>query len=116
VFELKAVPIVLTLFLATNSWATEGFADPTRPPDYRTPVITKRPAKLPEMVLSSIVISPQRRVAIIDGQAVREGATHRGMRVIAIDSNRVRLRGTAGSITLTLLPTAIKRAVRKVEE
>ncbi len=115
-FDLKAVSIVFMLCLVMRSLAAEGLVDPTRPPDYRTPVIAKSPPALPKMVLSSIMISPRRRIAIIDGRAVRVGITHRGMRVVAIDSDRVRLRGPAGSMTLTLLPTAIKRAVRKVEE
>lgn len=107
-----------TVFFALGVWsgmsAANDLADPTRPPDYRKPVVTRSAPSLPAMELTSIMISPERRVAIIDGHSLRQGATHRGLRIVAIESDRVRLEGAAGNVTLKLLPTAVKRAVRKV--
>ncbi|NVD36782.1 hypothetical protein [Marinobacter lutaoensis] len=66
------------------AWALR---DPTRPPDASAPA----PVALPQRPLSldSIVYGETRRVAVIDGVALREGQAGDGIKVRKIHRDRV---------------------------
>ena len=84
--------------------------DPTRPPDY------KKQAEPPQAeavavekwALTSVLISPQRRVAIVNGQAVQEGDTVESSRVVQIRTSEVLLQRDGKQIVVSLLPRAVK--------
>jgi MSHA biogenesis protein MshK len=61
--------------------------DPTRPPGTGSSSQEQRP--LPNLSLESILISTNRRVAVINGQALVEGQTVDGVRVRQIHRDRV---------------------------
>lgn len=92
--------ILLLFFILLMSLAVHAeLQDPTRPAD-------------PEMVkggnvglptLTAIMISSDRRTAVINGQVVKVGDEVAGMTIISIEPNSVQLEGTQGKITLTLI-------------
>lgn len=93
---------LLALLLAQSGWALN---DPTRPPDFRTapsaPAVQQR-----QYDLASIVIGPERRVAVIDGVARQEGERFGDARVRRIHPDRVDIldAGQARVLRLQKLP------------
>jgi MSHA biogenesis protein MshK len=61
--------------------------DPTRPPGPQATVA--KPAPERSLALDSILFSKDRRVAVIEGEALREGQGFDNVRVIRIYTNRV---------------------------
>lgn len=79
-------------------WASAcqaGLPDPTKPPE------TAQTGGA--MVLSAIMISAQNRLAVINGTIVHVGDEFSGMKVQAIESNRVVMEGPQGKTNLVLL-------------
>ena len=66
---------------------THALQDPTRPPGPQTTVA--KPAPERALALDSILFSKDRRVAVIEGEALREGQGFDNVRVIRIYANRV---------------------------
>jgi hypothetical protein len=58
--------------------------------------------------LTAIVVSPTRRVAVIDGVPVRVGDEVGAARVIEIEPLSVRLRGPDGEIVLSIAGAPVK--------
>lgn len=87
-------------------------ADPTRPPDYHGPT----PQAERPWDLTSTLVSPRRRVAVINGKVVREGGRIGDMTVVRIRSGRVVLKGAAGREVVPLLGRSIKTPPGKGEE
>lgn len=74
--------IMLMLLLACVPGYAQ-LADPTAPPPAlreaeKPKTGDAEAAPPPEQRLQSILISPKRRIAVIDGKTVREGARHQG--------------------------------------
>jgi len=67
--------------------AAHGLQDPTRPPGLE-PTVAK-PAPERSLALDSILFSKDRRVAVIEGEALREGQGFDNVRVIRIYTDRV---------------------------
>lgn len=65
----------------------QGLQDPTRPPGPQSTVANPEPARA--LALDSILFSKDRRVAVIEGEALREGQGFDNVRVIRIYANRV---------------------------
>ncbi|HTN34556.1 MAG TPA: hypothetical protein VL091_11175 [Marinobacter sp.] len=74
----------LLLAVVTQAIALE---DPTRPPGAGSILSQERP--LPSLSLESILISANRRVAVINGHASVEGQVIDGVRIRKIFSDRV---------------------------
>ena len=95
----RCAAAVLGLLLA---WPALGapFADPTRPP------IAADPAGIPSGSprLESVLIAPDRRIAVIDGQQVTLGGRIAGGEVVRITESEVVIRGTERVETLKLFP------------
>ncbi len=90
--------------------AAEVLLDPTRPPAF----IGEKPEQgndkasiAPE--LQSVLISPARRVAIINGQTVQLGEKYGEARVVKITENEVILRNGRDTQVLKLFPHVEKR-------
>ncbi|MDX1588772.1 MAG: hypothetical protein R3296_07515 [Oleiphilaceae bacterium] len=81
--------------------SAESLRDPTRPPQSSAdgPAQT---AATPAMTLESILYSENRRVAVIDGVALREGQTLGEARVLRIHPKRVELQINQNNRTLRL--------------
>jgi MSHA biogenesis protein MshK len=76
--------------------------DPTRPPDAIT--APQGTAVQISNSLQTIIISPRRRAAIIDGQTVELGAKHGDVRLIEVSEGSVVLEGSQGRQVLSLFP------------
>lgn len=111
----RAMLLVLMCW-STVSVAASPLSDPTRPWTYQAPAQHSEPSVSHTPVLSSIMIGPRRRIAVINGEVVREGGRVGNMKVMAIEAGRVRLRGPQGYSTLKLLPARVKRAAGKATE
>lgn len=102
-FKRLAVTWMLIALFAGQPTLAEALRDPTRPPQPQTPAAT---AQAPlDMSLDSILTSDDRRVAVINGQAVREGDHIGNARVQRIGQDRVLLRINRTTRTLTLEST-----------
>ncbi len=93
--------------------AAQALRDPTRPPvvfgragDGR-PVIRSRGA---EWVLQSVLLSPERRYAIINGEVLSLGGSVGGAELVAIRESEVTLRAGGTLRTVRLFPDVDMRA------
>jgi MSHA biogenesis protein MshK len=83
------------------------FADPTRPPLMRE---TERPDAGPVGPrLESVLIAPDRRVAVISGQQVTIGSRFGDGEVVGITETEVRLRKPGGEESLRLFSPDTRR-------
>jgi MSHA biogenesis protein MshK len=87
--------------------------DPTRPPNRSLSTtsagITASPAS--RLELTSILVAPERRVAVINGRAVQVGERIGAYRVIAIQFDAVRVKNDNRMISLTLKHGDVKKSV-----
>lgn len=85
--DLRPLLALLALLAAAGAVA-QGLPDPTRPP----PEFMRDADLSAAPVLQSIMISPTRRTAIINGQTVRQGEKYRDAEVLEIRPGEVILR------------------------
>jgi hypothetical protein len=95
--------IALSLLLMSSSLAAVELRDPTRPELFAAQT-TDQP-----LTLNAILISPDRRLAIINGLYLKVDDQINENKVISIEPNVVRLTGPSGTITLYLLGKPIKQ-------
>lgn len=112
-FRLQQLILIGGLCLGSHV-AAQALEDPMRPPHYMETAKVSKPAlaKKESWYLNSIMITPQRRVAVINGQRVTEGAWVGSARVVAIEATQVRLKTANRSLTLNLVPVNVKRYSR----
>lgn len=84
------------------------FADPTRPPGAVQDVSGELRA-LGAPRLESVLIAPDRRVAVISGQQVTVGSRFDGGQVVRITESEVLIRNARGDQSLKLFPQDGKR-------
>ena len=115
-FKLSLITLVLwvlTLLVMPGKAATD---DPTRPPSFSTgSKVTQKPLA-PRSVLSSTLVSPERRSAVINGRVVTLGEDVSGARVMEIDSMKVVLNNNGQQIVLMLLEKNIKQPSKSVDK
>ena len=97
----KSAAISLLLLLGSHSW---GLQDPTQPASF-TPAASSDIT----LTLESVLLGPQRKVAVINGKIVAEGDSVAGAKVITIGKNSVRLRHRGQTVELVLRVTAIRQ-------
>lgn len=81
--------------------AFDQWSDPTRP---YTGAAIERPAEQAGFVLQYTLVSPQRRIAVINGRRYATGSKLANWEVAAIDTNEVVLRDRDKEKRLQLLP------------
>jgi MSHA biogenesis protein MshK len=102
----KIAPVlVLACGLAASAQAAP-WADPTRPPGAS---LGDDPATLEGPRLESVLIAPDRRIAIISGQQYRMGDKYGDGRVVRITESEVAIRTGEALEVLKLLPASEKR-------
>jgi MSHA biogenesis protein MshK len=94
--------IGLGLLAAVAGAAAQGLSDPTRPPSAADERVARSEA--PVSRLQSVLISPARKLAVIDGQTVALGGRLGEATVISIAPTQVILQSGATYQTLKLLP------------
>ena len=98
--------------MASATPALAALEDPTRPPAQAAAVTTQSPAAAgngPRWTLTSTLVSPSRRTAVINDQVVAVGDRVDGALVADIQVDSVRLRSGGREVTLTLLKTNVKQ-------
>jgi len=98
--------LVVFLLSASPSPGAEALRDPTRPPQG---IAAREPgAETANWRVTAILISPQRRVATVNGKAVQIGDRVSGARVVEIAPGAVRLRDSRKEFTVRLQTQRIK--------
>ena len=117
--------IVATLLLLFAACTVSGagvvdLPDPTRPGGGRTvapsPTPTPIPVQAPASVLQSILISPQRRLAIINGRTVSIGDSVGDAVVVEILPYEVVLQRNGQEVRMRLMMRLNKQAVNPSKE
>ncbi|HWA36923.1 MAG TPA: MSHA biogenesis protein MshK [Burkholderiales bacterium] len=85
------------------------FADPTRPPNAPAEAATQPDATPAGPRLESVLIAPDRRIAVISGQQVKLGGKFGEGRVVRITETEVAIREGGATQVLRLLPEAQRR-------
>ncbi len=100
------------LMMSGISASVIALDDPTEPP-FR-PILDNMVIEDKEVIsiftLSSILISPNRRVAVINGQILKRNELIEGARVIAIEPDRVLLDNAGKKMELFLLSDVKRKA------
>jgi len=93
--------------------AQAALNDPTKPPTAHAKVyVSKKKDKRQRWVLSSTLVSAQRRTAVINDRVVAVGDHVNGARVVSIQPSAVRLRMGRREISLMMLKKKIKTLSR----
>jgi len=101
----KILGICISIVLSGAAWANESLPDPTRPLEYSG----VRQAQPQQLVLNSILISGERKIAVINGQQLIESQWIADKQVIRIHSDSVTLRHQGQTIVLTLYGKTVRQ-------
>lgn len=106
--------IITALIAAVASAATQAapFADPTRPPNAASETAAGPAAAVAGPRLESVLIAPNRRIAVISGRAVPLGGKYGEARVVRISESEVVLQNGDQRETLKLFPDVEKKSPR----
>lgn len=112
---MRTLLLVALLFAAAGAMA-QGLSDPTRPPGVagsapQSGAIDEVPAGGPQ--LQSVLISPSRRIAIINGSTVSLGGMVGEAKVVRISQTEVVLRRGAETEVLKMYPGIEKQATKR---
>jgi len=111
VFKQK---IIIGLFMFVFVLSVQAASDPTRPPGLNSaPARVTTVKKGPRWVLTSTLVSPVRRSAVINNRVVVLGDRVRGATVVEISPSRVRLRSGSSDVTLVMLKKNVKMLSRQ---
>ena len=95
----KCAGWLTAVFLALGSATTEAeLPDPTRPYVYQSP----RVAAAPRLQLNAIIVSDERKLAIIDGKRLRVGDDIGGATLVSISKNEVELERGGQKLVLSM--------------
>jgi MSHA biogenesis protein MshK len=109
---LQAIGTVVCV-LVVSTTAAQALRDPTRPPAFASArAATAGKNEVPVWVLQSVLISPERRYAIINGEVVPLGGAIADAELVAINEERVTLRTREGLRILHLFPDVELQGVR----
>lgn len=101
--------LLVSVYTCAQETGLPDVRDPTAPLNYSGGGAAQ---KSDQFALSSILISPQRKVAIVNGSALREGQVVPGsneVRVQKISTQAVVLQQANRTWVLTLSPSVVKR-------
>lgn len=84
------------------------FDDPTLPPSFSN-VVSQDEEINTAWVLSSVLVSPKRKVAIINGKSVQVGDVLDGANIQSINATEVKLKHRGEVILLELHPVTVKK-------
>ncbi len=105
-FVLQSVFLLPSLMVAEGVYA-EQLIDPTRPPDVLKASASGTVATGP--MLQSVLISPQRKMAIISGKTIKLGEKFGKSQLVSITETEVVLQNGKEVQTLKLFPDVQKR-------
>lgn len=105
---------VFGLVFGGAAFGESPLADPTRPGVSPAGEAKVRVEKADALTLNSTLVSPQRRVAVINGQVMQKGQMVAGATLVAVEPGFVLLHRGGEKIRLTLMTDTVKRAVEQV--
>lgn len=112
-YKTFAVVFIISLLLSqvASAQATQLERDPTRPINYQVASGNSGGPRSVKLNLSSVLISAQRKVAIINGQSLHEGQAIPGSaaRLLSIHSQGVWIEESGSRRELRLAPSIIKK-------
>lgn len=89
----------------------EVLPDPTRPPAaLHAPVDGQGGGEAVRLVLQSVLLSPERKAAVISGKVVAPGGRIEGLTLVRLTETEATLAGPRGSVRLRLYPGVEKLA------
>ncbi len=94
---------LLAMLVPVERGSTASLPDPTRPPQRFVEKTASGTVASEKWELGSILIAPQRRVAVINGRPLSAGDRVGGAKVVAIEPGQVRLRRGEREFVLELL-------------
>ena len=104
---MKRAALMLAAMSMACAAQAQALNDPMRPP--MALIESEGAVQAPSApVLQTVVIGPERRYAIIDGERVTMGSRFREARVVQIAENQVTLRDAGGDTVLKLYPQVQK--------
>ena len=106
----RCVPLLVAALVSAAAQAAP-FADPTRPPSVSADAGPGGKA-VSGPRLESVLIAPNRRVAVISGQRVTLGGKFGEARVVRISETEVVLQNGEQRETLKLFPEVEKKSIR----
>ena len=101
------VTVIAVCSLLFASLLQAQLDDPTLPPNVGS-IVSKKAEEETGWKLTSVLISSQRSIAIINGQHVKVGDTLAGARVQSINETGVKLRYRGEIVRLELYPVTVK--------
>ena len=114
---MRRLVICATVAFASACAHAAPFADPFKPPRELQPANTGKSANPPSALqLESVLIAPDRRVAVINGEQYTEGARLGDGRVLRISEAEVIVRRGDRDEALHLFPLRAKRPSGSAEE
>ena len=105
---MKRVLCVIALCVCGYQLALADLRDPTRPATMQGDAVHAE-----NYELSAILISTERKIAVINGIWVHEGQQFEGATILSISANAVEIQGPEGHQTLNLLTNAFKPVKEK---
>ena len=102
------------LFALHGAVDAQAMTDPTRPPR-AVAAVEGEPEQAKGPVLQSVMIRPNRRSAIIDGERVEAGGRFGDAQVLRISETEVVLRYGDRTETLKMYPDVEKKMVRSTD-
>jgi MSHA biogenesis protein MshK len=112
---IKHAAAAAILLLGAIAQAAEPLPDPTRPaPEFLAPAAAADSAKAMATTegLRTIIIAPDRRSAVINGEQVKLGGRIGGERLMAVCEDSVVLQGAEGRREVPLYPGVVMQSSR----
>lgn len=101
--RLVQILLALVCVVGASTAFAQALRDPTRPPAASAKAVAGK-VEQSGWILQSVLISPERRYAIINGEVVPLGGSIAGAELIAIAAERVTLRTPDGLRVVHLFP------------
>jgi MSHA biogenesis protein MshK len=95
--------VAVACMASASMTVAQTLRDPTRPAGASTRSTAGKPEQS-GWILQSVLISPERRYAIINGEVVRIGGSVAGAELISVAAERVTLRTPEGLRVISLFP------------
>jgi MSHA biogenesis protein MshK len=107
---MRHMPILIAAvcLVAASAVPAQALRDPTRPPAAISKGAIAAHAEPSGWILQSVLISPERRYAIINGEVVPLGGSIAGAELVAVATERVTLRTPEGLRVVHLFPDVVR--------
>lgn len=98
---MRIIGVVIVLVGLLGAVSIQGARfDPTQPPFYQD--TSAKTIRRQDLIISAILISHDRKVAIVNGNVIHVGDTILGLQVLDIEKNAVKFHSTEGFFSIPL--------------